>query len=43
MSLEKLGIDSVCPQCGDDNDLLVAITGKPCGKCARKNHKKAVA
>jgi len=31
-----------CLQCGDDSDLLLAFTAhKICGKCTRKNHKKA--
>ena len=32
---------SECEQCGDDSDLLVIVT-RVCGKCARKNHKKAL-
>ena len=32
---------SKCELCGDDSDLLVIIT-RVCGKCARKNHRKAV-
>jgi len=36
-------MNSTCTQCGDDSDLLVAFTAvKICGKCTRKNHKKAV-
>jgi hypothetical protein len=35
-------MDSKCKQCGKENDLLVAFTKhKVCGKCARKNWKKA--
>jgi len=36
-------MDSTCKQCGDDNDILTAFTAdKICGKCTRKNHRKAV-
>lgn len=35
-------MNSKCQQCGDDSDLMVAFTShKICGKCTRKNHKKA--
>lgn len=31
-----------CKQCGDTNDLMIAFTDNQiCGKCTRKNHKKA--
>ncbi len=34
---------SKCTQCGDTNDLMVIFTDlKICGKCTRKNHKKAI-
>lgn len=34
---------SKCVQCGNENDLLVAFTKyKVCGKCVKKNYKKAV-
>ena len=36
-------MDSVCIQCGNDTDLMIAFTAhKVCGKCTRKNHKKAM-
>jgi len=36
-------MNSTCEQCGDDTDLLLAFTAhKICGKCTRKNHRKAV-
>ena len=36
-------MDSVCVQCGDDSDLMVALTKfKICGKCVRKNYREAV-
>lgn len=36
-------MDSKCVQCGNENDLLVAFTKyKVCGKCVKKNYKKAV-
>jgi hypothetical protein len=28
--------------CGNSNDLLGAVTGLPCAKCTRANHKKAL-
>jgi predicted nucleic acid-binding Zn ribbon protein len=32
-----------CEQCGDDTDLMLTFTAhKICGKCTRKNHRKAV-
>jgi hypothetical protein len=35
-------MDSKCRQCGDDSDLMVAMTKhKVCGKCVRKNYLKA--
>lgn len=41
---QMAGIDSRCVQCGDDNDLMVAFSRwKVCGKCAKKNHRDAVA
>ena len=31
-----------CEQCGDDTDLMLTFTAhKICGKCTRKNHRKA--
>ena len=34
---------SKCVQCGNENDLMVAYTKyKVCGKCVKKNYKKAV-
>jgi len=37
-------MDSRCVQCGDDNDLMTAFSRwRVCGKCARKNHRDAVA
>ena len=34
---------SVCVECGDDADLMVSLTKIPvCGKCVRKNYRKAV-
>ena len=36
-------MDSVCVQCGDDSDLMVAFTDvKVCRKCVRKNYLRAV-
>jgi hypothetical protein len=36
-------MDSKCKQCGDDTDLMVAFTKvKVCGKCVRKNYRKAM-
>jgi len=33
---------SKCQQCGEDTDLLAQFTSAGvCGKCARKNHRKA--
>ena len=35
-------IDSTCEQCKKDDDLMVAFTDhKVCGKCTKKNHKRA--
>jgi hypothetical protein len=42
MDKGKQIMNSTCQQCGDDNDLLTAFTqNKICGKCTKKNHKKA--
>lgn len=39
----KRAKESKCQQCGEDNDLLAQFTkAGVCGKCARKNHKKAI-
>lgn len=36
-------LNSTCEQCGNDKDLMVAFTKYPiCGKCVKKNHKKAI-
>jgi len=36
-------MNSVCKQCGNENDLLVALTKhKMCGKCTRIRHKQAM-
>jgi NMD protein affecting ribosome stability and mRNA decay len=38
-----INMDSKCVQCGKENDLMVAFTKyKVCGKCVKKNYKKAV-
>lgn len=32
-----------CEQCGNTNDFMVIFTdSKICGKCTRKNHRKAI-
>jgi ribosomal protein S27AE len=42
MDKGKQQMNSTCQQCGDDNDLLTAFTqNKICGKCTKKNQKKA--
>ena len=36
-------MDSKCKQCGDDRDLMTALTKyQVCGKCTRKNYLKAM-
>ena len=36
-------MNSVCTQCGNEGDLLVALTKhKICGKCTRIRHKQAI-
>jgi ribosomal protein S27AE len=37
-----MNMNSECVQCGDDSDLMVALTThKVCGKCVRENYLKA--
>ena len=37
--IERVG----CVKCGDTNDLMARLSRIPiCGKCARKNYRKAV-